>query len=235
MVHTEYSTLHTLQEDMEVSSMEQQGSCGMHDQWATNVTLQNSSYWTFLAQKLPLDKGSGHGPIIDEEKEEDEMSDARNAVQSIDAVLHIVADNHKSHEVASQRRHSFPSGNGLKSSVSAPALRNKSNKNRWGQSNTENSVLGSPKVPSRSVPAMLGNATWGENTHTSSSVTSSLNSLGNADRRAIVSKKPPTYTRSTSLGSSDFTTSPTGTDTCRWSIPSTSSDSLFVPRRCRES
>jgi hypothetical protein len=185
----------------------------MEDNLETSAVVQ-PSYWRFLAEKLPFDKEIGP---IQEEEEEERSDEFNHDVQSrIDAVLHIlIADNHKSHEAAQCTRHSAPSsGYCLKTGVSAPALCSKS-KNRWGQStSTKSSVRHSPKVPSRGASSSSGYASLPKR------------------------KEPPTHHRSKSLESGVLNSSSPGTEAlgCRWSIPSTSSDdSLFVPRRVRES
>lgn len=228
-------------------------SCGMQGKLKASAAVQ-SSYWRFLAEKLPLDKESCHSSIPEvgdeEEEEEKEPSEEFNAVQSIDAVLHIVADNHKSHEAA-QRRHSAPaSGNYLKSSVSAPALGKNKSKNRWGQSSTESNVRHSPKVPSRfisssTVSSLQSNATWSPQSPTSPSsshVTSSQQAVSSADNDRLESlglsdlrTTKPSYYGRLSTGTSASASGEAGTSSCRWSIPSTGSDSLFVPRRYHES
>lgn len=271
MVNTDY-ILPVSQEDLERRAR-RMSSCEMNMQGKklllessslSSTPVQSSSYWKFLAEKLPLEKESHHSPIseIEEEGEDDEghstTSEEFSAVQSIDAVLHIVADNHKSHEAA-QRRHSCPaSGNNLKPSVSAPALSHSSHhqksKNRWGQSTNASeagSMKHSLKVPSRSPPSSSqGNATWSDQpadmSSSSAAAVSSLESLGLSDPRTNamrLRKNAPKYHRSQSMGSGDLVSSsskssaPSGEmeAACRWSIPSTSSDSLFVPRRCQES
>jgi hypothetical protein len=244
MVNADYIP-YPSQESLERADMAEQRSYEKEDKLGASTTVQ-PSYWKFLAQKLPLETEGGpiqeEEDIEQEEEEEEEKSDEFNALQSIDAVLHIVADNHKSHEAA-QRRHSAPpSGYYLHSSVSAPALSSKS-KNRWGQSNAESNV--NLKAPSRfSGASSSGNATWSEQTPPSSSSSSRqpilFESLGLSNLRgnaSVAKKKSRPYRRSHSLGSGDLTSSPEAdaSDGCRWSIPATSSDSLFVPRRVRES
>lgn len=208
------------------------------------------SYWKFLAGKLPLDleltpsKGDSH--IIIEEPEFEDFEDECDVessfaqkIESIDAVLHIVADNHKSHELA-QRRHSAPwSSSVLKSSSSAPVLVKP--KNRWGPAPApSNCVKTSPKVPSRCNPAMessssQSNATWSDSPASfsaqdfGSANNSRLRSLGLSGLRskALHSKS------STDSGRDE--TSGTRRTKCRWSIPSNNSDSLLIyPQRCRD-
>lgn len=220
-----------------------------------NATSDQRSYWKFLAEKLPLENDiqpSGcQTSIEEEESESDDLSPQQKfaqKIQSIDAVLHIVSDNHKSHEIL-QRRHSIPpSPNSLKSSVSAPALAKKNPSSRWGTATphrpTNVGKSSSLKTPKRYNPSITSgsnemvNASWSERPHSSSHLPSQpnfaladksrLQSLGLSDLRG--SKQPIPQQK---LQPSN-TTNETNMK-CRWSIPSNKSDSLLIyPQRGRE-
>jgi hypothetical protein len=215
-------------------------------------TSDQRSYWKFLAEKLPLEtdiQSPGCPTSIQEEECESEDFSPQQTfaqkIQSIDAVLHIVSDNHKSHEIL-QRRHSVPpSPNYLKSSVSAPALAKKMSASRWGTATPQlnANVAKTLKTPKRYNPSTtpspsneMVNATWSERPHSSSQLPrqrnfasadqSRLQSLGLSELRG--SKPQPRK-----LEPPD--TSAANTTRCRWSIPSNNSDSLLIyPQRGRE-
>lgn len=208
-------------------------------------TSDQRSYWKFLAEKLPLEndiKSSGCQTSIQEEESESEDLSPQQAfaqkIQSIDAVLHIVSDNHKGHEIL-QRRHSVPpSPNYLKSSVSAPALAKKNSTSRWGTAAAPRNIgkSSSLKTPKRFNPSTsdrsneMVNASWSERPHSSSQLPSQHN-FASADK-----------SRLQSLGLSDLRGSNPSQKLeaaakmkCRWSIPSNNSDSLLIyPQRGRE-
>lgn len=220
------------------------------------------SYWKFLAEKLPPEGNmgpSGSDSCIVEEPECGQVA-AKDIVaqrlQSIDTVLHIVTDNHKSHE-ASRRSHSIPGSNHcLRSSVSAPGFVQP--KNRWGPAPPSESVKHSPKVPSRRNPMVMdssvsqSNALWSDRPSSSSSQDFShldscrLSSLGLSELKSRFSssvcssdQKSPRLSKrkSKSLGSASSQHGPptTSSTECRWSIPSNNSDSLLIyPQRCQD-
>lgn len=223
------------------------------------------SYWKFLAEKMPLKEDIGRAKsdhcILEELECADEVDASESfaqKIQSIDAVLHIVADNHKSHELV-QRRHSAPWGGGhLKSSISAPVLAK--SKSRWGPPPPADGVKQSPKVPSRRNPPMMSspspsqsNARWSDRVDSSSQVFSSatnsrLKSLGLSELRSksfdskhvpkSTSRKQASSEHSQQQAPSSSSSSPSSSSSnkCRWSIPSTNSDSLLIyPQRCQES
>lgn len=215
-----------------------------------NESSGQPSYWKFLAEKIPmeLELSNGCETVIQEEESEcEELSPQETfarKIQSIDAVLHIVADNHKSHETA-QRRHSAPSSaKFLTSSVSAPVLVRKSSKNRWETTaSPSTNVKHSPKVPSRfdrsgdpSRCAPTSNASWSARSNSSahtvshpsfaSADSSRLESLGLSDLRSSNHTASFSQTQQKAPGTKQ---------PCRWSIPTNNSDSLLIyPQRGRE-